>query len=45
MKVVFLDIDGVLQPFNSRERFKYINTNIKRRLSCKYHIDYNKYDI
>ena len=27
MKVVFLDIDGVLQPFNSRERFKYINTN------------------
>lgn len=44
MRVVFLDIDGVLQPHNSFERFKYMNNDTISYLSNKYNCDYFKYD-
>lgn len=44
MNVVFLDIDGVLQPLNSFERFKYMNYDTIKYLSDKYHTDYFKYN-
>jgi len=45
MKVVFLDIDGVLQPFSKKVRVNYINNDIISLLNNKYHINYNRYDI
>ena len=44
MKVVFLDIDGVLVPI-IKKKSNYINTDIVNLLSNRYNIDYNKYDI
>ena len=44
MKVVFLDIDGVLQPFSKKVRVNYINNDIISLLNNKYHINYNRYD-
>lgn len=42
MKIVFLDIDGVLQPYNSENRF-YSDKRIVTKLSETYHIDYSQY--
>ena len=48
MKVVFLDIDGVLQPYSSENKFYEINKQAKElvnSLSKKYGVDYAKYCI
>lgn len=48
MKIVFLDIDGVLQPYDSDNRFYEINAKTKKlvmELSEKYNIDYSQYSI
>ena len=48
MNIVFLDIDGVLQPYDSNNRFYEINKNTKKLindLSEKHNIDYNQYVI
>ena len=45
MNVVFLDIDGVLQPYNSKERFLHINPKIIDQLSEEYGVDYDSYNI
>ncbi len=48
MKVIFLDIDGVLQPYKARERFEHDLDETVKELSEKYNIDYtiyNKYDV
>jgi hypothetical protein len=44
-KVLFLDIDGVLQPGDARNRFKHINEMDKlyEELFAKYGIDYSAY--
>jgi hypothetical protein len=55
-KVVFLDIDGVLQPMSSQKRFKYVGSNfdlgympeLYKQLYEKYGVDYaqyNRYDV
>ena len=43
MNVVFLDINGVLQPHTSFKRFDYMNDDTIKYLSSKYHTDYFKY--
>lgn len=43
MNVVFLDIDGVLQPHNSMYRFN-ADDKIIEMLSKKHNIDYSQYD-
>ena len=43
-KVIFLDIDGVLQPFDNEYRFFYEGDNLIKKLSNKYNIDYSIYD-
>ena len=48
MNIVFLDIDGVLQPYDSENRFYEINRKTKELvdlLSQKYQIDYTKYSV
>ena len=48
MNIVFLDIDGVLQPYDSENHFYEINNKTKelvRLLSEKHDIDYSKYSI
>ena len=48
MKVVFLDIDGVLQPYNSEDNFYEINKKNKElvnELSKKCDVDFSKYSI
>ncbi|MCD7949582.1 MAG: hypothetical protein LUG12_04895 [Erysipelotrichaceae bacterium] len=48
MKVIFLDIDGVLQPYNSRNRFETNLEMLSKYLSVRYQRDYtiyNKYDV
>jgi len=51
-KIIFLDIDGVLQPCSSRERFKHIDTRYDRDVSVlpdfykyleKFEIDFSQY--
>ena len=42
MNIVFLDIDGVLQPYDSENRF-YSDESIIKKLSELYNIYYNKY--
>ena len=42
--IVFLDIDGVLQPFDNELRFFYNNDGLIKKLSDKYNIDYSIYD-
>ena len=44
MKVIFLDIDGVLQPYSSRARFEIDRIELRERLSNKLHTDYTIYD-
>ena len=43
MNIVFLDIDGVLQPEESMNRF-YSDRSIIDKLSKKYNIDYSEYN-
>ncbi len=48
MKVIFLDIDGVLQPYGAEYRFYEINNAAKalvEKLSRKHNIDYSQYSI
>jgi len=48
VNIVFLDIDGVLQPYSSENNFYEINNKTKKlveNLSQKYKIDYSKYNI
>ncbi len=48
MKAVFLDIDGVLQPYDTKDRFYEIDKKAKKLvqdLSEKYHVDYSRYSI
>lgn len=48
MNIVFLDIDGVLQPYASNDRFYEIGKKEKQLitdLSEKYNVDYAKYNI
>ena len=43
MNTVFLDIDGVLQPYNSEYRFYSTNEKLIEELSNKYNTDYSIY--
>lgn len=48
MNIVFLDIDGVLQPYNAETRFYFNNIDQARalkRLKETVKIDYSQYDI
>lgn len=48
MKVIFLDIDGVLQPYNSGNRFKIDTKLLREKLSKELNTDYtiyNQYDV
>ena len=49
MNIVFLDIDGVLQPYDADSRFYCFDKKMKDKLikdlSEKYNIDYAKYSI
>jgi hypothetical protein len=44
-KVIFLDIDGVIQPIHAEDRFKHIPgfKELSKELSQKYGIDYCQY--
>lgn len=50
-KVIFLDIDGVLQPLDSEERFKYINESDKlkeklvKELNDEVYLKMHSYDL
>ena len=48
IKVIFLDIDGVLQPYNSKKRFyyqeKYGLDNLQKKLTDELGKDYFQYD-
>jgi len=44
MKVVFLDIDGVLQPYNSRQRFEIDKVELQKDLTKQLGVDYMVYD-
>ena len=48
MNVVFLDIDGVLQPYDSENIFYEIDSKVKmlvKKLSEKYGIDFSQYNV
>ena len=45
MKVVFLDIDGVLQPYDSSNSFVLLDKKQINAISKKYNVDYSKYSI
>jgi hypothetical protein len=44
-KVIFLDIDGVLQPWNSQARFEHIKEmdKVNKKLFDRYGVDYTQY--
>ncbi|MDR1179200.1 MAG: hypothetical protein LBK44_01740 [Spirochaetales bacterium] len=46
IKVVFLDIDGVLQPPDRQERFKHIReiADLYQKLTAEFGVDYYQYD-
>ena len=44
MKVIFLDIDGVLQLYDSHNRFEHDRKALVSELSQKFHRDYSMYD-
>ncbi|MCD7949581.1 MAG: hypothetical protein LUG12_04890 [Erysipelotrichaceae bacterium] len=44
MKVIFLDIDGVLQPYDSKNRFETNLEMLSKYLSIRYQRDYTIYD-
>lgn len=43
INVVFLDIDGVLQPYDAECRFLVSNESLIDELSAKYNTDYHQY--
>jgi hypothetical protein len=45
--VIFLDIDGVLQPYDSQKRFDHIKQidELYQELYEKYHVDYSEYNM
>ena len=45
-KIIFLDIDGVLQAYSSKRRFDNLCNipALQEELTAKYHVDYTKYD-
>ena len=48
MNIIFLDIDGVLQPYSSQKRFEINRKELKEKLSKELGIDYsiyNEYDV
>ena len=45
MKVVFLDIDGVLQPYDADNWFALLDKKMINNLSKKFNVDYSKYGI
>ena len=45
MKIVFLDIDGVLQPYDSMNNFYELDKKLIDRLSQEYEIDFSQYNI
>ncbi|MBR7041878.1 MAG: hypothetical protein IKI04_00080 [Bacilli bacterium] len=45
MKVVFLDIDGVLEPYDADDRFYHLDDSLIDTLSKKYNTDYHKYGL
>ena len=49
MKVIFLDIDGVLQPYSFRDRFNHDLDKLQKELAVKYndeaYLQMDKYDI
>ena len=45
MKIVFLDIDGVMQPYDAENRFYISDKSLVDSLSEKYHTDYHIYSI
>ena len=45
MKVVFLDIDGVLQPYDSNNRFYMLDNSLVEKLSKKHGVSYAQYSI
>ncbi|MBQ6284927.1 MAG: hypothetical protein IJK67_01265 [Bacilli bacterium] len=45
MNIVFLDIDGVLQPYDTDSQFISVDNSLVRLLSKRYNTDYSKYDL
>ena len=45
MKIVFLDIDGVLQPYDAENRFYFNDETLVEELSKKHNINYHDYSI
>ena len=45
MKIVFLDIDGVLQPYDANNRFYALDDSLIDELSQKYNVNYHNYSI
>lgn len=45
MKIVFLDIDGVLQPYDADNRFYQLDDSLVEELSKKHNVNYNDYSI
>ena len=45
MKIIFLDIDGVLQPYDAENRFYMSDKSLIDKLSEKYHTNYHAYSI
>lgn len=48
MNVVFLDIDGVLQPYDSEDRFYEIDDKVRmlvKKLSEIHNVDYSQYNV
>lgn len=43
-KVIFLDIDGVLQSYDSKSRFSMDKEGLRDELTKKYNVDYTVYD-
>lgn len=43
MNIIFLDIDGVLQPYNSNGRFEIDDDGLVKELTKRYGVDYAKY--
>jgi hypothetical protein len=46
-KVLFLDIDGVLQPYGAQDRFKHIKEadEFNRKLLDEFSVDYSRYNV
>ncbi len=45
MNIVFLDIDGVLQPYDTDSQFISVDNSLVKLLSKRYNTDYSIYDL